>query len=142
MRTDAQQRRGYSTADFFDGQRQRLVVAGVDAKSPFVGGHLRSDYATGGRGGALMQAYWTLTRRELASYFMSMTGYIIIAAATLLIGVSFKAVLEPLQHVPTLMPVTELFFNTVFFWLVLLLPPAIITMRLFAFEKFSGTFET
>ena len=71
-----------------------------------------------------MQAYLTLTRRELAGYFMSMTGYVIIAAATLLIGVSFKAVLEPIQNVPTLMPVTELFFNTLFFWLVLLFPPA------------------
>jgi ABC-2 type transport system permease protein len=89
-----------------------------------------------------MQPYLTMTRRELASYFMSMTGYIIIAGATLLIGFSFKAVLDPLQHVPTLMPVTELFFNTLFFWLVLLLPPAVITMRIFAFEKFSGTFET
>jgi ABC-2 type transport system permease protein len=89
-----------------------------------------------------MQAYLTLTRRELASYFMSMTGYIIMAAATLLLGFSLKAVLEPLQHVPTLMPVTELFFNTLFFWLVLLFPPAVITMRIFAFEKFSGTFET
>jgi ABC-2 type transport system permease protein len=89
-----------------------------------------------------MQAYLTLTRRELSGFFMSMTGYVIMAAATLLIGFSFKAVLEPLQHVPTLIPVTELFFNTLFFWLVLLFPPAVITMRIFAFEKFSGTFET
>lgn len=89
-----------------------------------------------------MQAYLTLTRRELGSYFVSMTGYIIIASAALLAGFSFKAVLEPLQHVPTLMPVTELFFNTLYFWLILLFPPAVITMRIFAFEKFSGTFET
>lgn len=89
-----------------------------------------------------MQAYLTLARRELSGYFMSMTGYIIIASATLLTGFSFKAVLVPLQHVPTLMPATELFFNTLFFWIVLLFPPAVITMRIFAFEKFSGTFET
>ena len=31
-----------------------------------------------------MQAYWTLTRRELGAYFMSLTGYIIIAAVTFL----------------------------------------------------------
>lgn len=89
-----------------------------------------------------MQAYLTLARRELASYFMSMTGYIIIAAATLIIGVVFAAMLRQLQHVPTLMPVTEIFFSTFFFWLVLIFPPAVITMRIFAFEKFSGTFET
>jgi ABC-2 type transport system permease protein len=89
-----------------------------------------------------MQAYLTLTRRELAGYFLSMTGYVIIAAATLLIGVSIGSVLEKLVNVPTLSPVTELFFSTLWFWLVLLLPPAVITMRIFAFEKFSGTFET
>src|SRR4051794_1280963 len=89
-----------------------------------------------------MQAYVTLVRREMGSYFLSLTGYIIMAATTLLIGVSFKAVLDPLQRVPTLMPVTELFFNTLWFWLVLLFPPAVITMRMFASEKFSGTFET
>lgn len=89
-----------------------------------------------------MQAYMTLVRRELAGYFMSLTGYIIIAAAALLAGLSFKVVLESLQRVPTLMPVTELFFSTLYFWLILLFPPAVITMRMFAFEKFSGTFET
>ena len=40
------------------------------------------------------------------------------------------------------MPVTELFYMTQFFWLILLLSVPVITMRLFALEKFSGTFET
>ena len=40
------------------------------------------------------------------------------------------------------MPVTELFYITPFFWLILLLTTPVITMRLFALEKFSGTFET
>ena len=40
------------------------------------------------------------------------------------------------------MPVTELFYSTPFFWLILLLTAPVITMRLFALEKFSGTFET
>ena len=31
-----------------------------------------------------MQAYWTLTRRELAGFFLSLGGYIIIAAALFL----------------------------------------------------------
>jgi ABC-2 type transport system permease protein len=39
-------------------------------------------------------------------------------------------------------PVTELFYRTYFFWLILLLATPVITMRLFALEKFSGTFET
>ena len=35
-----------------------------------------------------MQVFFTLTRRELATYFVSLTGYVIIAAATFLVGES------------------------------------------------------
>ena len=89
-----------------------------------------------------MLVYWTLIRRELAGYFVSLTGYIIIAAAMFLLGLSFVGMLKALQRVPTPMPVTELFYVTWFFWLILLLTTPVITMRLFALEKFSGTFET
>jgi len=88
-----------------------------------------------------MQAYWTLTRRELARFFLSLSGYIIIAAALFLMGYSFVVILVKLQK-PTPMPLTELFYITPFFWLILLLTPPVITMRLFAQEKYSGTFET
>ena len=40
------------------------------------------------------------------------------------------------------MPVTEMFYRTYFFWLIVLLAAPVITMRLFALEKSSGTFET
>jgi len=89
-----------------------------------------------------MQAFWTLTRRELGAYFLSLTGYLIIAAATFLLGFSFVVLLVKLQQDPTTMPVTEVFYNTAFFWLILLLATPVITMRLFALEKFTGTFET
>jgi ABC-2 type transport system permease protein len=89
-----------------------------------------------------MQPYLTLTRRELGAYFLSMTGYIIIAAVTFLLGLSFVVLLVKLQQEPTPIPVTELFYVTQFFWLILLLAAPVITMRLFAQEKFSGTFET
>jgi ABC-2 type transport system permease protein len=88
-----------------------------------------------------MRAYWTLTRRELAGFLLSMGGYIIIAAALFLMGFSFVVILVKLQK-PTPMPVTELFYVSPFFWLILLLTTPVITMRLFALEKFSGTFET
>ena len=88
-----------------------------------------------------MRAYWTLTRRELAGFLLSPGGYIIIAAALFLMGLSFVVILDMLQE-PTPMPVTELFYETPFFWLILLLTTPVITMRLFALEKFSGTFET
>ena len=90
-----------------------------------------------------MRAYWALVRRELAGFFLSLTGYVIIAAALFLMGYSFVIILGKLQKpLPMSMPVTELFYNTQFFWLLLLLTTPVITMRLFALEKFSGTFET
>jgi ABC-2 type transport system permease protein len=89
-----------------------------------------------------MRACVTLIRRELASYFFSMTGYVIIATATFLVGLSFVVLLAQLQASATPMPLTQIFFSTAYFWIILLIATPIITMRLFALEKFSGTFET
>lgn len=89
-----------------------------------------------------MQAYWTLTRRELAAYFYSFTGWVVMAVATFLVGLSFVVLLDRLGNTPSPAPVTELFYQTYFFWLIVLLAAPLITMRLFALEKFSGTFET
>ncbi|MGO8700704.1 MAG: ABC transporter permease [Limisphaerales bacterium] len=88
-----------------------------------------------------MQAYLTLTRRELASVFLSWIGYIVIAGSAFLTGLSFVSLLSKLAGDSTPMPITELFLNLCF-WLILLFSAPIITMRLFALEKFSGTFET
>ncbi|HOX56415.1 MAG TPA: ABC transporter permease [Candidatus Paceibacterota bacterium] len=88
-----------------------------------------------------MRAYGTLVRRELAGFFLSLGGYVIIAAALFMMGYSFIVIFAKLQK-PSPMPVTELFYITPFFWLILLLTTPVITMRLFALEKFSGTYET
>ena len=50
-----------------------------------------------------MRAYWTLTRRELGGFFLSLSGYVIIAAALFLMGYSFVVILVKLQK-PTPMP--------------------------------------
>ena len=89
-----------------------------------------------------MQALVTLTRRELAAFFLSFTGYVIIAAATFLVGLSFIVLIHNLGGDPSPMPVTELFYRTDLFWLIVILATPVITMRLFALERFSGTFET
>ena len=89
-----------------------------------------------------MQPYFTLVRRELAAYFVSVTGYVIIAATAFLLGWSFDVLLRSLQSDPTPMPVTEIFYETLMFWVVMLLMAPVITMRLFAQEKATGTFET
>jgi ABC-2 type transport system permease protein len=89
-----------------------------------------------------MRIFGTLLRRELASFFLSLTGYVIIAAVTLLIGSSFMMLIHNMEAKPFLMPVTQLFFNSLMYWLIVILITPVITMRLFALEKASGTFET
>jgi ABC-2 type transport system permease protein len=89
-----------------------------------------------------MSIFWALLRRELASFFLSLTGYVIIAAVTLLVGLSFVVLLAGVGNDPFTEPVTEMFYSTFYFWLILLLATPVITMRLFALEKSSGTFET
>ncbi len=87
-----------------------------------------------------MREYCTLTRRELGGYFLSLTGYIIIAAAVFIMGLGFYVLLDKLQAEPTVMPITELWSPLIL--VVVAVTAPVITMRLFALEKFSGTFET
>jgi ABC-2 type transport system permease protein len=89
-----------------------------------------------------MGVFLTLLRRELAAFFLAVTGYVIIASVTLLNSLSFVVLMTNLGGSPSPMPVTEMFYRTYFFWLVVLLAAPVITMRLFALEKASGTFET
>jgi ABC-2 type transport system permease protein len=89
-----------------------------------------------------MKIFWTLARRELAAFFFSITGYVVIAAVTFLIGSSFVMLIRNLGGDPFSLPVTELFFNSMLFWIVVILVTPVITMRLFALEKASGTYET
>jgi ABC-2 type transport system permease protein len=90
----------------------------------------------------LTQAFRTLVRRELGSHFLSLTGYVVIATVLLLLGFSFVDVLSKLNGVPIDATVTEIFYVTLYFWLILLLTTPVITMRTFALEKFTGTYET
>ncbi|MBN2508481.1 MAG: ABC transporter permease [Verrucomicrobia bacterium] len=90
----------------------------------------------------MMGGYWTLVRRELSAYFYSWTGYVIIAAVLFLLGSSFASLLLVLNTRPTDLPITEVFYGTYYFWLILVMAAPVITMRSFALEKYSGTFET
>ena len=89
-----------------------------------------------------MQAYWTLVRREIGSHFLSWSGYIVVAGTMFLIGLSFVILIVSLGDEPAHRPLTELFCGSYPFWMVLLLAPPVITMRSFALERSTGTFET
>jgi len=89
-----------------------------------------------------MRAYCTLVRREVSSLFVSWTGYVVIAAVVFLLGLSFTYMFRILNTNATSAPLTQVFYDTFFFWIILLLVTPVITMRSFALEKSSGTFET
>jgi len=90
----------------------------------------------------MMQAFRALVRRELGSAFVSWSGYAVIAAVVFLLGLCFVSLLQALNGEPTDRPITEVFYDTYYFWLVLLLVSPLLTMRSFALERASGTFET
>jgi ABC-2 type transport system permease protein len=89
-----------------------------------------------------MRVFITLVRRELASYFASPAGYVILAGVSFLVGVSAVQLIDSLAAEATDAPFTEAFYETWFFWLIILLSSPLITMRSFAQEMASGTFET
>jgi len=89
-----------------------------------------------------MNVYLTLTRRELGTFFLSFRGYVVMALSAFLVGLSFINLVEQLEGGATSIPITEVFYNTSWFWCVFLYSAPVITMRSYALEKYSGTFET
>lgn len=88
-----------------------------------------------------MRAYLTLVRRDLGGFFHSFTGYLVVTLVALLLGLAFFVLIEGLNQETMEIPLLEIFYDTFFFWLILLLASPVITMRSFAQEKFSGTYE-
>src|SRR5688500_6880886 len=119
--------------------------ARVDPAASFAGGNFRPYHRRRkrtGRGVKLMPTFIALLRRDLAAFLLSMTGWVLIGMVLLVSGLSLMVVLEALNREPTHMPVTELFYQTQFFWLIVLMVVPVITMRSFALEKDLGTYET
>lgn len=88
-----------------------------------------------------MRPFLTLWRRELSAAFASPIGWTVMAGVLLLLGVSFVLIVDSLRE-PSDIPLTELFYGSLFFWVILLLSTPIITMRSFAQERATGTYET
>jgi ABC-2 type transport system permease protein len=89
-----------------------------------------------------MSKLCTLWRREIAAYFLSPIGYLVMVAFLFLIGGSFVTMVFAYNGQTTDSSVMQAFFGTAFYWFALLILVPIITMRLFAEEKRLGTLET
>lgn len=81
-----------------------------------------------------------IAKREIASYFHTSSGYGIAAIFLGLIGYGFWRMVDSLAHFPaaTLRPAAML-FGTTLYWLAMLALPPMLTMRLFAEERKTGT---
>ena len=90
-----------------------------------------------------MNAFFAQWRRELAAHFLSPLGYVAMVFFLAVMGVSFYILAAVLAEGAESGAVLRILFGeSPFFWLALLIVVPVITMRLFAEEKRSGTIET
>ncbi|MGA0406643.1 MAG: ABC transporter permease [Limisphaerales bacterium] len=89
-----------------------------------------------------MRVFQTLFRRELGIFLSSLSGYVIMSMVLFLIGLSLLTVILAYNGRAMDAPLTEAFYSTPFFWFIVLLSCPAITMRSFAHEKATGTYES
>jgi ABC-2 type transport system permease protein len=90
-----------------------------------------------------MGVFLALVRRELGIAFNALTGYVVVAITLLLAGFGLTGLLDTLNSDRTDAPITEMFFGDgLVFWLIVIVITPVITMRSFAAERSSGTYET
>src|SRR5437764_12100778 len=86
----------------------------------------------------------SLVRRELSAYFLSPIAYVLFAVFLVLTGHLFSNAVRLLTETGPVgvdLP-TRLMFGDPYFWLVFLFIPPVLTMRSFAEERSTGTFES
>ena len=89
-----------------------------------------------------MRTFFTLWRKELSSYFLSPIAYVVMMFFLVVMGVSFSLLVSVMASGPSGVAVMKELFSSIFFWLAMLIVVPVLTMRLFAEEKRSGTIET
>ncbi|MCX6996861.1 MAG: ABC transporter permease [Kiritimatiellaeota bacterium] len=90
-----------------------------------------------------MKAFFTLWRRELGAYFLSPIAYVMMIFFLLIMGCGFAILATALAGAGSAgAPVMGLLFDSFFFWMPTLMLAPLLTMRLLAEEKRSGTIET
>lgn len=90
-----------------------------------------------------MRKSWALVWRELIAYFSSPLAYVVMTAFLFINGYVFWLIMAYLNDPRTqaMAPFKLLFGGTIFFWLIVLFLVPVITMRLLAEERRSGTLE-
>jgi len=90
-----------------------------------------------------MRKLAALVRRELLAYFSSPLAYVILTAFLFINGYVFYLIVAFLNDPRTqaMAPLRLIFGGTIFFWLFLLFVVPVITMRLLAEERRTGTLE-
>ncbi len=90
-----------------------------------------------------MRKLVALVHRELLAYFSSPLAYVILTAFLFINGYVFYLIVAYLNDPRTqaMAPLRLIFGGTIFFWLFLLFVVPVITMRLLAEERRTGTLE-
>ena len=92
-----------------------------------------------------MSGFWPIFKRELFGYFVTPLAWVVITGFLLIQGLHFHLVLSHFASQVELSadngPVQAFFGQTVFLYLPLLFTCPVLTMRLFAEERRSGTIE-
>lgn len=89
-----------------------------------------------------MRTWLVQWRREVAAYFGSPFAYAIMTFFLLIMGVSFWLLVRVLAQGAESATVVSELFGSIFFWLATLITVPLITMRLVAEERRTGTWET
>jgi ABC-2 type transport system permease protein len=90
-----------------------------------------------------MRKTFAVVTRELVAYFSSPLAYVVLTAFLFFNGYIFWLIVQYLNDPRTqaMAPLRLFFGGTIFFWLFLLFIAPVITMRLIAEERRSGTLE-
>lgn len=90
-----------------------------------------------------MKTFCTLWRRELASYLLSPVGYLCMVFFLMFMGVGFVLLVMALSKgLPALSIMRAVYGDSLFTWVSMMILVPVVTMRLVAEERKSGTLET
>lgn len=88
-----------------------------------------------------MRTFFILLRKELRGYFLSPFGWLIIAFAALMQGLSLSTAMKGFLDLPRTESLVYVVFQAPTFWFYFFFLFPVLTMRLFAEENRSGTLE-